>query len=353
MADVSKKPGIQNLESLKQILRRLPQVNLGLYPTPLTEAKHLSEALAGPRIFFKREDLNGMLLGGNKCRHLEFIMALAKQQGADSIVSTSGSQSNFCTLMAAASHKLGMYCNFVLMKDIHPEIQGNLLLQNIMDSEIEIWDVPHEAVFGDAMSNKLDHVADCLRAKGYNPFIIRHAYPDISTILSSVGWVNASVEIFQQIESLKIKPRRILLAAATGGTMSGLILGSKYLGAAYKPLGISVWMGKRDVEARILQRANGVSEYLKLGTKVTPEDIEIMDDYIGERYGIPTKEGIAALKLVAKTEGIILDPVYTSKAMSGVIDLIRKGEFTYKDTIIFIHTGGIPPLFAYYKEVIQ
>jgi 1-aminocyclopropane-1-carboxylate deaminase/D-cysteine desulfhydrase-like pyridoxal-dependent ACC family enzyme len=239
------------------------------------------------------------------------------------------------------------------MKDIHPEIQGNLLLQNIMDSEIEIWDVPHEAVFGDAMSNKLDQVADHLKAKGYNPFIIRHAYPDISTILSSVGWVSASVEIFQQIESLKIKPRRILLAAATGGTMSGLILGSKYLGAAYKPMGISVWMGKRDVEARILQRANGVSEYLKLGIKVTPEDIEIMDEYIGERYGIPTEEGIAALKLVAKTEGIILDPVYTSKAMSGVIDLIRKGEFTYEDTIIFIHTGGIPPLFAYHKEAIQ
>jgi D-cysteine desulfhydrase len=112
-------------------------------------------------------------------------------------------------------------------------------------------------------------------------------------------------------------------------------------------------MGKRDVEARILQRANGVSEYLKLGIKVTPEDIEIMDEYIGERYGIPTEEGIAALKLVAKTEGIILDPVYTGKAISGVIDLIRKGEFTYEDTIIFIHTGGIPPLFAYHEEVIQ
>jgi 1-aminocyclopropane-1-carboxylate deaminase/D-cysteine desulfhydrase-like pyridoxal-dependent ACC family enzyme len=284
---------------------------------------------------------------------VEYILGYAKEKKADAIVSISGSQSNFVTLMAAGARKLGMQSSFVLMKDIHPETQGNLLLHNIMDSDYEIADVPHEAVFGKEMSEKLDQKANDLRRKGYNPFIIRHALPDISVLLSSVGWVDAANEIFQQLERESIDVKCIVLACATGGTYSGLILGSKYLKATYKVLGVSAWMRKNEIEPLIVRRANAVSDFLKLGVNITPGDVEINDEYIGDSYGITTKECVDAIRLVAKTEGIFLDPVYTGKAMAGLIGLIEKGLFTSKDTVVFIHTGGIPPLFAYNKEMIR
>ncbi len=340
------------MKPLEQFLGKLPRIKLGYYPTPLVEAPHLSSYLGGPRIYVKREDLSGLALGGNKCRHLEFILGYAKKEGADAIVSIAGSQSNFCTLMAAGARKIGMKPSFVLMKDIHPETQGNLLLHNIMESDYEIVDVPHEAVFSKEMSEKLDNVANDLKGKGYKPFIIRHALPDISVLLSSVGWVDAASEIFKQTKSKKINVKCLVLACATGGTYSGLVLGSKYLRTTYRILGISSWQRKEDIEPRIVERANAVSEYLKLGIKVTFDDVEINDKYIGEGYGIPTKECIDAIKVLAMTEGVFLDPVYTGKAMAGLIGLIKKGMFKSEDVVIFIHTGGIPPLFAYKQEVI-
>jgi D-cysteine desulfhydrase/L-cysteate sulfo-lyase len=255
--------------------------------------------------------------------------------------------------MAAAARKLGMKPSFVLVKDIHPETQGNLLLHNIMDSDVEILDVPHEAVFSKEISERLDQVSNGLRAKGYHPFVIRHALPDISVLLSSVGWVSAAREILQQLESQSINAQYLVLATATGGTQSGLILGSKYQKADYRILGVSAWKRKDEIESLIVERANAVSEFLKLGISVTPGDVEVNDEYIGSGYGILTKECLDAVKLVAKTEGIFLDPVYTGKAMAGLIDLIRKGRFTSNDTVVFIHSGGIPALFAYDKEVIR
>lgn len=341
------------MEILKQFIEKLPRVKLGYYPTPLMEARRLSDVLAGPRIFIKREDLCGLALGGNKCRHMEFILGHAKEKKADAIVSISGSQSNFVTLMAAGARKLGMESSFILMKDIHPETQGNLLLHNIMDSYYEIVDVPHEAVFSREMSEKLDRIANGLKQKGYNPFIIRHALPDISVLLSSVAWVDAADEMSEQFERERIDVKCVILACATAGTYSGLLLGSKYLKAKYNVLGISTWMRKNEIEPLVVKRANAVADFLKLRTNISPTDVEINDEYIGEGYGIPTKDCIEAIKLVAKTEGIFLDPVYTGKAMSGLIDLIKKGKFKSKDAVVFIHTGGIPPLFAYSQEVIR
>lgn len=341
------------MKPLRQWLEKFPRVKLGLYPTPLIEASHLSSFLGGPRIYIKREDLSGLALGGNKCRHVEFIFGYARENKADAIVSVSGSQSNFVTLMASAARKLGMEYSFVLMKDIHPETQGNLLLHNLMDSDYEIVDVPHEAVFGKEISDKLDQAADALRVKGYNPFIIRHALPDISVLLSSIAWVDAADEMAEQFKREEIDVKCVILACATGGTYSGLVLGSKYLKAKYKVLGISTWMRSNEIEPLVVRRANAVADLMKLETNISAMDVEINDEYIGEGYGILTKECVEAIKQLAKTEGIFLDPVYTGKAMSGLIDLIKKGKFGPKDVVVFIHTGGIPPLFAYSQEVIR
>ena len=342
---------MKRMNELQEAVGKLPRVSLGLYPTPLIEAVNLSSYLKGPRIFIKREDLCGIALGGNKCRHLEFILGHARHNGADAIVSVSGSQSNYCTLMAAGARKLGMKPSFILMKDIHPETQGNLLLHHLMESDVEIVDVPHEAVFGREISDKLDRIAGELKERGYHPFVIRHTVPDISTLLSSVGWVHAACEIFQQLKEQHIDAQHLVLATATGGTQSGLVLGLNYLGATCSVLGISAWKAKDEIESMIVKRVHSVSEFLNLDSDVTFGEVDVDDEHIGTAYGIPTKDCIEAIKLVAKTEGIVLDPVYTGKAMAGLIDAVKKGRFTSDDTVVFIHTGGIPILFAYDKEI--
>jgi len=328
-------------------IEKLPRVKLGFFPTPLTEAQHLSSVLGGPRLLIKREDLSGLALGGNKCRKLEFIMGYTKEKGYDALISTASSQSNFCLMAAAAARKLGMKPRFVLTKGVHTQTQGNLLLHNILDSEVEILEL------GDMVAEKLDAAADQLRSEGYKPFIMRHNLPEIAAIIGPVGWVNAADELIQQLKDNNIKANYIILTNGRGGTQGALTLGIKHLKADYKVIGISVLHKAKDAVATTIKQANATSEYLGLNTLLDKDDVEVKDEYVGEGFGISTKDGIAAIRLVAQTEGIYLDPVYTGKAMAGLIDLIKKGRFKVTDTIVFIHTGGVPALFAYAKEIIR
>lgn len=335
-------------------VENIPRIELGFYPTPLTEARHLSSILGGPRILIKREDLSGLALGGNKCRKLEFILAEAKKQGANAVISTASSQSNFCLQAAAAARKLGMKPSFVLLRGVHNEVQGNLLLQNILDSDVEMLELTDvRDAWGGVVSEKMDTIADGLRARGYKPFIMRHTIPDISAILGAVGWVAAADELITQLKEQNIDAQYVVLANGGGGTQAGLVLGSRYLRANYEVIGISVLNNKDAAVAAVIEHTDAAADFLSLGVKVMPDELEINDSYIGEGYGIPTKECIDAIRLVAQTEGIFLDPVYTGKAMAGLIDLIKKGYFKSTDTIVFIHTGGVPALFAYHKEIVR
>ncbi|MBE9514008.1 MAG: pyridoxal-phosphate dependent enzyme [Chloroflexi bacterium] len=333
-------------------IEKLPRVGLGFYPTPLTDAQHLSQVLGGPRILIKREDLSGLALGGNKCRKFEFILAEAKRQGANAVISTASSQSNFCLQLAAAGRRLGMKPSFVLIRGVHVETQGNLLLHNILDSDVEILKIGDMSqISGSAVYEAQDRLADDLRSKGYKPFVMRHAIPDISALLGPVGWVNAADELITQLKAQNMEAQYIMLANGGGGTQGGLVLGAKYLRAGLKVMGITVLNRKDTAVAATRENIEAVSEFLGLGVKVSPDELEIDDSYLGQGYGIPTTECIDAIRLVAQTEGIFLDPVYTGKAMAGLIDMIKKGRFKATDTIVFIHTGGIPALFAYDKEV--
>lgn len=337
-------------------IENLPRVTLGCYPTPLAEARHLSSVLGGPRIFIKHEDLSGLALGGNKCRRLEFILAEAKRQGADVVISTAGSQSNYCVQVAAAARRLKMKPSFVLVRGIHNEPQGNLLLQDILGSDIEILeltDIMEVLVKGGPVSQKMDRMAEDLRANGYNPFIIRHDIPDPTAILSPVGWVNAADELTTQLRDRNIEAGYVLVANSGGVTQAGLVLGLKYLGTSYEVIGISNLRKKDAAAVAVAEHINALSDLLGLKVKVTPDELEINDSYIGEGYGIPDRKCIDAMRLVAQTEGIFLDPVYTGKAMAGLIDLIDKGRFKPTDTIVFVHTGGVPALFAYHKEMVR
>ena len=335
-------------------IENLPRLDLGFYPTPLTDARQLSSALGGPRLLIKREDLSGLALGGNKCRKLEFIMAEARKQGATAVISTASSQSNFCLQLAAAGRKLGMKPSFVLIKGVHAETQGNLLLHNILDSDVEILKLDDMSqISGPAVYEAQDRLADGLRSKGHKPFIMRHAIPDVSAILGPVGWVNAADELITQLKAQNIEAQYVVLANGGGGTQAGLVLGAKYLRAGFQVMGMPVLNRKDAAVAATIENIEAVSEFLGLGVKVSADELEIDDSYLGQGYGIPTPECIDAIRLVAQTEGIFLDPVYTGKAMAGLIDLVKKGRFKPTDTIVFIHTGGTPAVFAYDTEIIR
>ena len=329
-------------------IAKLPRVSLGNYPTPLMEARRLSAALSGPRIIIKRDDLTGLALGGNKCRKLEFVMADAQQKGVDTVITSGSSQSNFALQMAAAARKLGMETYLLLVKGVHVEKQGNLLLHDILNSAVNILDVADPSEMFTTMLKKMNELADELRSKGRNPLVIP-AGADVP--LGTVGWVNAAEEIGQQLKKQKIDAQYVVLANAGGGTQAGLVLGFKQLKLPLNVVGISVMSKKGKAIDEVITLANETAKLLALDVAVTPDEVTLYDDYIGQGYGIITDDCIKAIRLVAQMEGIFLDPVYTGKAMAGLIDLIHKGQFTSKDTVVFVHTGGLPAVFAYHQEL--
>ena len=331
-----------NSTELIQKASQMPQVDLGYFPTPLQECPRLSEVLGGPRIFMKREDCSGLAFGGNKVRQLTFTIGDAVAQGADTIVHGAASQSNHCRQAAAACGKLGLNCYLRLARDHKSILQGNLLLDNLTGVDIEIVDAP----FGPELDTVKYELAKKLESEGMKPYVV--AGPR-STTLAAVAFTWCIAEIAQQQEQLGINADWIY-TCSVGGTQAGLVLGTKTLEMKMKPFGIApiVWENKHE---RMRTAANSAAELLGVDPLVTDADIQNTDDYIGQAYGYLTPECIAALKLVAKTEGIFLDPVYTAKAMACLIDHIQKGKLGRDDTVIFLHTGGTPALFAYQDEL--
>ena len=330
-------------------IAKLPRVPLGSYPTPLVEAPNLSAALGGPRILIKRDDLTGLALGGNKCRKLEFVMADARQKGFDALVTTGGSQSNFALQLATAARKLGMDFYLVLVKGVHIEKQGNLLLDDIVDSKIKLVEASDiEDIFGPAMLAKMNEAADELKKKGRKPLVVpAGAYNPVGT----TGWVDAADEIWRQLQAQKIKAQYLVVANGSSGTQAGLTLGVKYLRLPLGVIGFSISNPKERAVNGVVNMANETAKFLGIDVTIAPDEVMVNDDYIGEGYGLVTEGCRQAIKLVAQTEGIFLDPVYTGKAMAGLIDFIKKEYFKSTDTVVFVHTGGIPALFAYNKEI--
>ena len=333
-----------NLNTLLQNIAQIPKVEIGHFPTPLEECPRLSETLGGPRIFIKREDCSGLAFGGNKVRQLTFTIGEAVHQGADTIVHGAASQSNHCRQAAAACGKLGLNCYLRLSRDHKSILQGNLLLDNLTGADVEIVDIP----FGPELEEYKFNLADKLKAQGLKPYVI--ASPR-STALAAVAFTWCITEIYQQQEHLGIDADWIY-TSSVGGTQAGLVLGTKVLDMKMKPYASAPihWEGKID---RIREAGNSAASILNLDTQISDLDIVNTDDYIGKGYGYLTPECIAALRLVANTEGIILDPVYTAKAMACLIDHIKQGKFSKEDVVVFLHTGGTPALFAYNDELVN
>jgi len=333
-------------EALQSRIDKLARMQIAHLPTPLEFCPRLTEELGGPQIWMKRDDCTGLAFGGNKTRQLEFIFAEARQQGADTIVVGAGSQSNWCRQTVAAACKLGMQADLTLVHGVKgAALQGNLLLDHLLGADVTI-------VAGEDLQQLpplLAEKAQALKRQGRKPYLMNpFGLPTFS--LSAVGYVNAFLELDVQLQNQGLEANYIYLAGANI-TPAGLALDAKALGRKTKVIGITPIHWDEDRSTDIARIANATAERLGLDVTFRPEEIHNEDGYVGERYGVMTPECRQAMKLVAKTEGIILDPVYSSKAMAGLIDHIRQKRISENEIVVFLHTGGTPALFAYADDL--
>jgi 1-aminocyclopropane-1-carboxylate deaminase/D-cysteine desulfhydrase-like pyridoxal-dependent ACC family enzyme len=338
---------LERERQLEEALAGLPRIPLAsVRPTPLEPMAHFSEQLGGPPIYIKRDDLTGLAFGGNKTRMLEFSLAHARAIGADTVVTGAAVQSNYCRQMAAACAKLGIELHLVLRphREIdRQEVQGNHFLQRLFGANVTImpdYDFPkHQAALRDKVQE--------LMAAGKKVFFPRQAE---TVDLDAIAYAEVALEIVRQCRELKIDPE-YLYVAALDTTQAGLVLGLAYTRSPIQVRGISPFEGKPERIDSMVRIANQAAQRLQLDIQLNARDFVNDDSFVGERYGIPSPEGLAALRLLAQSEGILIDPVYTSKAMAKVIADVRSGQLSKQAPVLFVHTGGAPALFGYVREV--
>ena len=318
-------------------LHRVPKTSLGFFPTPLVELPRLSKALGGPKIFMKRDDQTGLALGGNKTRKLEYLLGDALSQGCDSVITAGASQSNHCRQTAAAAAKLGLECHLVLGGAEPDRPSGNLLLDKMFGCRIH-WAGEHRK------GEDIQAIYNQLRVSGMKPYLIPYGG---SNELGALAFVEASRELAGQSTDLLFT--HVVFASSSGGTQAGLMLGKKMLGKAYQVVGINIEKdatGQLPLGQHILALANRTAHQVGFDHEFSEAELCLNSNYVGEGYGVAGDLENEAIAITARTEGILLDPVYTGRAMGGLIRMIRSAEIGKNDRILFWHTGGIPALFA-------
>ncbi|MCG7936418.1 MAG: D-cysteine desulfhydrase family protein [Candidatus Thiodiazotropha taylori] len=314
------------------------KVNLGLFPTPITKLSRLSALLDGPQIFMKRDDLSGLALGGNKTRKLEYLFHDAITKGCDTVVTAGAAQSNHCRQTAAAAALLHKGCHLVLGGEPHDRVNGNLLLDKLFGSRLH-WCGAHRK------GEDIPEIVDNLKREGSQPYVIPYGG---SNEIGAYGFVHAMAELEMQLDTSAIT--HIVFASSSGGTHAGMMLGRVLLHKAYHLIGINIDKGENDTipfDDFIIDLANRTSRSINSDQRFTTQDLVLNGDYVGEGYGVIGELEREAITLTAENEAILLDPVYTGRAMGGLIDMIRGGEFSKSDRVLFWHTGGTPALFAY------
>ncbi len=326
-------------------LDEIPRITLTHLPTPLEEAPRLGAKLGLRRLLIKRDDCTTLTLGGNKARKLEYLMADVLAKGCDVVLTDGGPQSNHARMTAGAARKVGIdRCILFLGGPRFEHFYGNLLLDLILGAEIKF--MPDATV--NEMEEAMQLEADRLRAEGRNPYVIPIGG---STPLSIVGYVRAMRELTEQLQERgEDKSPYVFVAVGSAGTISGCALGIRLFMPEAKLIGISVSRKSKPLRETSADLASGAARLIEVHETFTPEDFIIADEYYGERYGVPTDMGNAAILTAARTEGLILDPVYTGKAMAGLAEMARKGLIDTNRTVVFIHTGGSPALMAFESE---
>jgi L-cysteate sulfo-lyase len=326
-------------------LARFPRVRLAHLPTPLEPLPRLSEAL-GVELWIKRDDCTGLAGGGNKTRKLEFLLGDAFEQGADTLVTQGAVQSNHVRQTAAAAAAHGLQCEVILEERTGSKAtdyvhNGNVLMDRLFGAGIRFVDG------GSDMPAELEKTAAEVRARGGRPYVIPGGG---SNAIGALGYVDCAREIVVQADELDLPIDRIVTATGSAGTHAGLVAGLAVMGADIPVLGIGVRAPKPKQEENVLKLARQTAALLGRPDAVTAEMVVADCDYVGEGYGLIDGAVIEALKLAARTDGIVLDPVYTGKAMKGLIALARAGRFK-DETVVFLHTGGAQGLFGYQGEL--
>jgi D-cysteine desulfhydrase family pyridoxal phosphate-dependent enzyme len=310
----------------------IPRLRFAFLPTPIELLPHLSAYLRGPRLSVKRDDQTGLAFGGNKTRKLEFLLAEAQANGCRVLITSGAAQSNHCRQTAAAAARFGMDCILVLAGEPGEHLSGNLLLDRFFQAKI-VWTTRENR------DTDLKDVFNQSWTDGRRPYLIPYGG---SNPTGAVAYAYAMKELLDQ----NILPDWIVFPSSSGGTQAGLVLGARHFGFKGEVLGISVDVEAQTLKANVAALATETSELLGQKVKFQPSEIQVNSDYLGGGYGVLSQAEREAILLFARTEGLLLDPVYTGRAAAGMIDLIRKGFFKPTDSVLFWHTGGTPALFA-------
>jgi len=325
-------------------IETLPRFPLAQLPTPIEKLPRLSRELGGSEMLIKRDDQTGLAFGGNKTRKLEFLVGDALARGADTLVTVGAAQSNHCRQTAAAAAKAGLKCELIL-NGTKPELPtGNLLLNQLFGANEHWIDRPQRAA-------KLRELPDQLRAQGRKPYVIGVGG---SNGIGATGYVVAMIEAMEQLRASGQRVDHMVFGSSSGGTQAGMTLGARIAGFEGKLHGLSIDKGEPELgayEEEVAQIANECAQYVGSEARITKQDIKVVYGYMGEGYGVVGDLERDAIRLMARREGIVLDPVYAGRAFGALVDLIRRGVFKRGETVLFWHTGGAPALFAYAKEL--
>ena len=330
-------------------LARFPRRRYTVGPTPIEQVPNFSKALGGFNVYIKRDDLLGLTSGGNKTRKLEFLVADALAQGADTLITCGAVQSNHCRLTLAAAVKEGLKCRLVLEervpKSYDPNASGNNFLFRLLGVE-KVKVVPG----GSDMMKEMESMADEVIGEGRKPYIIPGGG---SNEIGATGYVACAQEILAQTFEMGLKIDYVVCASGSAGTHAGLVTGFYGCNSNIPVIGINVRRKKDEQEKAVYSLVQKTAKHVGIKGEIPREAVTCFDEYVGPGYSLPTPEMVDAIRLLARTEGILLDPVYTGKAMAGLIDLTKKGFFKKDDNILFIHTGGSPALYAYSTVVLD
>lgn len=322
----------------------LPRKKLGFFPTPLAELDRLSRHLSGPRLFVKRDDLSGLAFGGNKTRKLEFLIGEAIALGCDTVITGGAEQSNHCRQTAAAAAVCGLECHLVLGGAPPAVPNGNLLLDMLCGAKIH-WS-------GDLRKGEaIPEIAKQMKKAGRKPFVIPYGG---SNSIGAIGFVEAVRELCAQTSDAGVSVTHVVFPSSSGGTHAGLALGARLFKQSFEMVGIGIDKGETgglSLDRYIVEVANETAGRIGESCRFSVGDITIRNEYLGGGYGIVGAAEEEAIRLTAEKEGLFLDPVYTGRAMAALIDLIRKGEFSPDETVLFWHTGGTPALFPYAHQL--
>jgi D-cysteine desulfhydrase family pyridoxal phosphate-dependent enzyme len=315
-------------------LERVPRMDLAITPTPLQEMPRLAAAIGLDRLLVKRDDNTGLAMGGNKARKLEYLVEAARREGADVLVTLGAPQSNHCRMTAAAARVAGLDAHLIFNGPPIEEVQGNMLLDRLFGAT---WSFSP----GRPSAETMVEVAEQLRAQGRRPYVIPGGG---SNGLGALGYVRGAFELTEQLSDRGERPRYVVCAGGSCGTLSGLTLGLALAGSKAQLAAVSI---SNSVPDRVARAREIMSESCDLLDMALPDTVpEIWGGYVGPGYGIRTELTTRALETAARTEGLLLDPVYTAKAFGGLIGEIEAGRVKHDDLVVFVHTGGTPALFA-------